>query len=207
MKRPALAITAFLFVLVPFLTWRSTWFGRRLSDREMQQYLYETEKPRRIQHALSQISDRIVKGDPRVREWYPRVAELARHADPKIRINAAWVMGQDGAWEAFHQALRAMLQDPDAMVRGNAALALVRFGDAGGRPVLTEMLRPREGRPPGADQVWEALRGLYLVGQPEDLPDIERYRLAQVGLPDRLRRQAVLTAQAIRTRAERNPTR
>ncbi|HWR50328.1 MAG TPA: hypothetical protein VN428_04435, partial [Bryobacteraceae bacterium] len=49
------------------------------------------------------------------------------------------------------------------------------------------------------DQVWEALRGLYLIGQADDLPDVDRWS----GASDRIGRQAAQTAQAIRTRAER----
>ena len=53
---------------------------------------------------------------------------------------------------------------------------------------------------PGEDQAWEALRALYLVGQPEDLPDIESPRWNNGKMSDRIHQQAVATAQAIRTR-------
>jgi biotin carboxyl carrier protein len=51
------------------------------------------------------------------------------------------------------------------------------------------------------NHVWEALRALYLVGQPADLDDVERYTRPVPGLPETVVRQATLTAQAIRTRA------
>jgi hypothetical protein len=60
---------------------------------------------------------------------------------------------------------------------------------------------------PASDEVWEALRGLYFVGRPEDLSEVERYRRGATDMPGRVRRQAALTAQAIRTRAERSPSR
>jgi hypothetical protein len=61
---------------------------------------------------------------------------------------------------------------------------------------------------PDPDQVWEALRGLYFVGQMEDLPKVEQFgRGGSKEATDQLRRQATLTAQAIRTRSERNPNR
>jgi len=60
---------------------------------------------------------------------------------------------------------------------------------------------------PESDQVWEALRGLYFVGQPEDLAGIEAYADGSESVPERVRQQALLTAAAIRTRAERTPTR
>ena len=56
----------------------------------------------------------------------------------------------------------------------------------------------------GADKnhVWEALRGLYLVGRPEDLEDVQRFVRPVPGLPDTVVRQANLTAQAIQTKAK-----
>ena len=61
---------------------------------------------------------------------------------------AAWVMGQDPESADFHQALLTMLDDPEAIVRWNAALALVRFGDPAGEPELRFMLRPYSLRAP-----------------------------------------------------------
>jgi len=193
-------ILAVACVLVPFLGWQQTWFGRRLSDREMERYLGESGRPRQIQHALSQISDRIIRGDPAVKRWYPRIEALSRHPMAPIRTMAAWVMGQDNRSDAFHQALRPLLNDSDVLVRRNAALALVRFGDAAGRPELVRILATGD-----AGQVWEALRALYLVGQPQDLPEVERSENSNA--PERVRLQAALTARAIRTRSERIPTR
>jgi hypothetical protein len=54
---------------------------------------------------------------------------------------------------------------------------------------------------PGEDQVCEALRALYLVGTPQDSPDIERFARSVPGMSDRVRQQAALTAAAIRRRA------
>jgi hypothetical protein len=204
----------FLFVLMPFLFWRQTWFGGPLSSREIGKYLQDSEHPRKIQHALSQICDRIVRGDAAVKPWYPEVAALAKHSKPEIRTMAAWVMGQDNTSELFHQTLLAQLHDPEIMVRRNAALGLVRFGDASGRAELVGMLQPGAppadqlaARTPGADQVWEALRGLYLVGQPDDLPAVERIEYGGAGMPDRVRQQAQLTAKAIHSRSERGVNR
>ena len=50
---------------------------------------------------------------------------------------------------------------------------------------------------PGSEQVWEALRALYLVGQPDDLPAIRIYERNVPEIPDRLRQQALLTEKAI----------
>src|SRR5437764_9976455 len=51
-------VTAWLIVLMPFLFWWNTWFGRHLSDPKLNEYLHDTQKPRHIQHALVQIGDR-----------------------------------------------------------------------------------------------------------------------------------------------------
>ena len=267
----AITITAVLFILVPFLTWEQTWFGRPLSNAQIESYLADTQHPRKIQHALSQISDRIVRGDPAAKKWIPRIAALAGNSAVPVRVTAAWVMGQDNTSTLFHQRLLNLLDDPDPMVRRNAALALVRFRDPGGRPELLGILRaytvqapisgrvadavrtrqrvgagavlarisPAAGSPvevpsafagevvsvlahngawvdrgeplvnldSGSDQAWEALRGLYLVGQAEDLAAVEDYVRHAGGISDSLKQQAELTAAAIRARSTQIPSR
>ena len=128
-----LVLAAVLSVIVPYLFWMGTWFGRKLTDREIQTYLHDSGHPRKVQHALSQMAGRMSEGDPVVAAWYPEVAALARDPLPELRTTAAWVMGQDSRSQAFHEVLRGLLEDADVMVRRNAALALVRFGDDAGR--------------------------------------------------------------------------
>jgi len=53
---------------------------------------------------------------------------------------------------------------------------------------------------PGWEQVWEALRALYLVGKPADLTDVERFARGVAGEPRGVQQQAALAAQAIRLR-------
>jgi hypothetical protein len=55
---------------------------------------------------------------------------------------------------------------------------------------------------PADDQVWEALRALYLVGQPEDIPAILPYERDVPEISDRIRQQATLTEKAIRGRVK-----
>jgi biotin carboxyl carrier protein len=260
--------TAWLIVLMPFLFWWSTWFGRHLSDKQLSEFLNDQKHPRHIQHALVQLGERLTAHDASAARWYPDLERLASYPVEEVRNTDAWVMGQDTTQTGFHDALRKMLDDPSAMVRGNAALSLVRFGDAAGRlqivallqptrivaPVagrvidtdnvgtaihqggliaklqngqlITEVRSPINGRirtlsavkgadvlpgaelasvDPGAEQVWEALRALYLVGQAEDLPAIRSYQRGLPEIPDRVKQQAVLTEQAIRDRAARQP--
>ncbi len=256
-----------LFVLMPFLFWQATWFGRPLTDAQIGKNLADSEHPRKAQHALSQIADRMVSRDPSVRasarRWYPQVIALSASPVEELRLTAAWVMGQDNSVAEFHQALLPLLADPHPMVRRNAALALVRFGDAAGRLVILSMLEsytvlapqggtlaqrlkagdvlnpgtllgrieqgdkkieirsqvpgtldrwlPADGAnvsrgdalmliSPSSEMGWEALRALYLVGQTEDLPAIERYARGSEGMPNSVRQQAELTARAIHSR-------
>ena len=256
--------TAWVIVLMPFLFWWSTWFGRRLSDTKITEYLNDDKHPRHIQHALVQLGERMARQDAAATRWSPQLLRLASHPVEEVRNTDAWVMGQDISAAAFHETLLKMLQDSSPMVRGNAALSLVRFGDASGRPQIiallqpatvvapapgrvvdvdkigtsvrqggliakindgsstTEIRSPISGRirslsvatgatvasgaqvatiDPGSEQVWEALRALYLVGQLDDLPAIRAYERNVPEIPDRLREQALLTEKSILSRA------
>ena len=137
-----LIILAALFIIVPFLTWYTTWFGRDLSDEEIARYLADEKNPRHIQHALSQIEARIEKGDPNVKKFYSQIVNASKSPTSEIRKTAAWVMGQDNGSPEFHQALLGLIVDAEPLVRRNAAVQLVRFGDAAGRPELRAMLQP-----------------------------------------------------------------
>src|SRR5437870_7477155 len=139
-----LIIIAALFIIVPFLTWYLTWFGRALSDEDVATCLADEKNPRHLQHALSQVAERIERHDPQAKKFYPQVIALSKNPIAEIRKTTAWVMGQDNSSEDFHQALLPMLNDSDPLVRRNAALQLVCFGDASGRPELRAMLEPFE---------------------------------------------------------------
>jgi biotin carboxyl carrier protein len=198
---------------------------------------------------------------------------LAAHPVEEVRNTDAWVMGQDTTAAGFHETLLKMLQDSSPLVRGNAALSLVRFGDASGREQIVALLQPARivapsagrvldadrvgtaihqggliaklqivklqdgaqtmdvrspisGRirtisvaagaevaagseiatvDPSDEQVWEALRALYLVGKAEDLAAVRVYERELKEIPDRVRQQAVLTEKAIRERAAAQP--
>jgi len=260
--------TAWLIVLMPFLFWWSTWFGRQLSDKQIAEYLNDDKHPRHIQHALVQLGERLAHRDATATRWYPELVRLAAHPVEEVRNTDAWVMGQDTSAAGFHEALLKMLADSSPMVRGNAALSLVRFGDPAGRPQIVALLQPAmiaapiagriidadkagtsihqggliakiedaqrttevrspiSGRiqtlsvstganvsagaqiatiEPSAEQVWEALRALYLIGQADDLPAIRIYERNLPEIPDRVRQQAELTEKAIQNHATRQP--
>src|SRR5690242_21837182 len=107
-RRPSniwLIIVAALFIIVPFLTWYLTWFGRALSDDKIAEYLADDQHPRNIQHALAQIEARMEKNDATVKKFYPRIAELTKNPNTEVRKTVAWVMGQDNTSEDFHRGL------------------------------------------------------------------------------------------------------
>jgi len=256
-------LAAWLICLMPFLFWWNTWFGRKLSDQQLTEYLHDTKKPRHIQQALVQVGELITRHDATAKQWYPDLVRLASDPVEEVRNTDAWVMGQDTTGTGFHEILLKMLNDPSQMVRGNAALSLVRFGDATGRPQILALLQPAQvtspdigrildsdhpgtaihqggliaklqsgqqtteirspipGRirsvagtgasiaagaeiaiiDPANEQVWEALRALYLIGQPEDLPAIRPYERDLPDISNDVRQQAVETEQAIRKRS------
>ncbi len=129
-------------VVIPFWFWMDTWFGRELDDDRIREYLADTDSPRKMQHALAQISERMTRGDPTVRRWYPDILALAGHELPELRLTAAWLMGDDTTHEQFHEALLNLLKDSQPMVRRNAALALTKFNDPSGREEIRGMLKP-----------------------------------------------------------------
>src|SRR5262249_5952134 len=132
--------------------------GRRLSDSQISEYLQDSKHPRHIQHALVQVGERMGRQDASAVRWYPLLAGLATYPVEEVRNTDAWVMGQDPAGAGFHETLLKMLQDPSAMVRGNAALSLVRFGDAAGREQIVALLQPAKIIAPAAGRVLDTDR-------------------------------------------------
>jgi len=150
--------TGWLIVLMPFLFWWNTWFGRHLSDQQLTEYLHDDKKPRHIQQALVQMSERMSHSDATTKRWYPDLIRLANDPVEEVRNTDAWVMGQDTSGVGFHETLLKMLGDSSPMVRGNAALSLVRFGDATGRPQIVALLQPAQINAPVDGHVVDADR-------------------------------------------------
>jgi hypothetical protein len=260
-----LVVVALLFVIVPALTWYLTWFGRSLTDEELTRYLSDSN-PRHAQHALSQLAERVERGDATTSRWSPQVVKLSQSSTPDLRMTAAWVMGLEHNSEEFRAALARLLEDTEPIVRRNAALALVRFGDPRCRAELVAMLRPyavkstsdgtaltaltegthikrgsllvkfrnksgeveevrsplpgeiaralvKDGESfvagsdlfilaPDAEQVRDALVGLYYLGDGEDLAEVERYASGVEGVPTDLKEKAAQVADAIKRRSQ-----
>jgi hypothetical protein len=142
----AILVLTFAFVLMPFLLWYMTTFTRPLNDADLAAYFQDSAHPRRAQHALSQIADRIMSPNPGIRAsakvWYPVVIRLSEQGSDELRVTAAWVMGQDNQVPEFHAALLKQLGDANPMVQRNAALSLVRFADPAGHALIAGMLSP-----------------------------------------------------------------
>jgi len=258
-------ILAILFVVASFLTWYFTWIGRDLTDADIAKYLVDEKHPRHVQHALLQIQQRIERGDPSAKQWYPQIITLAGNPETEFRLTVAWLMGADNTSQEFHDTLKKLLADPEPIVRRNASLALVRFNDESGRAELLSMLQPFTvnapangilqsslasgaqvsrgtliGRIQTADNqllelrspllgkvdrlvaangstltkgdavltiksdeqsIWEALRGLSVIGRQEDLPLVEKYASGAEPASERIKQQAALTTNAIKSRA------
>jgi len=258
-------VIAVLFVAATGLAWYFTWFGRTLSDVEISQYLADEKHPRHVQHALSQVQQRMSNSDPSAKQWYPVLLKLSDSPETEFRLTVAWLMGYDNHVNEFHETLLKLLRDPEPIVRRNAALALVTFNDKSGREELLSILKPyavqathdgiiastlHEGsqvargtllgriqqtdgvlseiRSPllgrinqiqkkngehvavgeeimslNSDEgsIWEALRGLAFVGQPEDVDLIRSFAADDKPMSDNTRKQATLTAGAISSRA------
>jgi biotin carboxyl carrier protein len=137
----AIVVLTLAFVIMPFLFWNATWFGRPITDAQIAKALADRTHPREIQHVLSQFETRIERGDTSVHKWYPQMVALSKDPIDEIRVTDAWVMGQDNTAPEFHQALLPMLNDPNPMVQRNAALSLVRFQDDTGHAQVVSMLQ------------------------------------------------------------------
>ena len=135
-------ILAALFLIATFLAWYFTWFGRGLSDADISKYLNDTRNPRHVQHALLQIQQRIERGDPSAKSWYPQILTLSSSPETEFRLTVAWLMGFDNRSTEFHNSLLTLVNDNEPIVRRNAALALVRFNDDHGHDELVAILKP-----------------------------------------------------------------
>src|ERR1700737_1322673 len=93
-RKAYLLITLFALamVLLPFLFWYSTWFGRKLTDAEIDRYFADASRPRHAQHALVQLGERI-RQHRDVSRWYPAVIEQSSSPNLELRQTSAWIMG------------------------------------------------------------------------------------------------------------------
>jgi len=136
-----------LVVMVPFLAWYNSWFGRDLSDGRISEILATGTDGPEVQHALSRIQMRLQKGDESATRWRSRIIALTGHELPEVRRMVAWTLGHD-PHETCRAALKTMLGDADLAARRNAAVALTKWRDDAGRAVLLKALKFIEVRAP-----------------------------------------------------------
>jgi HEAT repeat protein len=151
-------LLALLFLVATFLAWYFTWFGRELSDADITKYLTDVKNPRHVQHALLQIQQRMERGDPNAKNWYPQLVTLSGDPETEFRLTVAWLMGFDNKSPEFHEALKKLLHDQEPLVRRNAALALVRFNDRSGHDELVSVLTPHVVRANAAGAIASTLK-------------------------------------------------
>jgi biotin carboxyl carrier protein len=198
-------VTAWFIAFMPILFWWNTWFGRNLSDKQVTAYLQDDRHPRHIQHALVQMGEHMSRHDTATTRWYAELVRLATHPVEEVRNTDAWVLGQDTSGPGFHEALLKMLNDASPLVRGNAALSLVRYGDATGRPQIVQLLQPVKivapiaGKVIDADRPGTAIRQGGLIAKIQDERQTEELRSPISG---RIRNLFAQTGQTVSAGAE-----
>ena len=89
-------VTGWLIVLMPFLFWWNTWFGRQLSDKQLAEYLQDERSP-------ATSSTRWCRSASAWRVMTRRHPLVSRRGAPRaypveeVRNTDAWVMGQEAA--------------------------------------------------------------------------------------------------------------
>jgi hypothetical protein len=137
-------LTAWLICLMPFLFWWNTWFGRKLSDQQLNEYLHDTKKPRHIQQALVQVGERITRQDANAQTVVSRLGAAGVRSSGRSAQHRRLGYGAGYLGAGFHEALVEDARRSFAHGSGNAALSLVRFGDASGRPQIVALLQPAQ---------------------------------------------------------------
>jgi hypothetical protein len=153
----------------------------------------------------------MARGDGMARRWYPEIIALAQNKEPQLRdMLQPFTLAAPQAG-----TLKFCLKEQDAVQSGGIVARISSVGGANSVDVVSPMagkvarLAAKEGGQigardaiavigPGEAQVFEALRALVLIGQPESLADVERFAAGVPGVSERVRQQALLTAQAIR---------
>ncbi len=141
----AVLVLALLFVLMPFLFWQATWFGRPLDDAQITKFLEDHEHPRNAQHALAQIEQRIENPDPSIRasarQWYPEIIRVAALGGDEFGLRPP---GSWGRTIPRRRSIRRCSRCSVTGIRWFAAMLrwAVRFSDAAGHDEIVGMLSP-----------------------------------------------------------------
>ena len=112
-------VTAWLVVLMPFMFWWSTWFGRALTTKQMGEYLNDNSHPRHIQHAIVQLGQRMSRHDPSAARWYPDLVRLASCAASRASS------GSRRRWRASRSTRGACRMQSASSARSSPSFARV----------------------------------------------------------------------------------
>jgi hypothetical protein len=159
--------------------------------------------------------------DPGVR--HNAALSLVRFNDPAGRTELTAMLKSQTVRAESGGAAELIINDEGIQVAPGSPLVRIKQDDGQTREIhaqqeaRVELLKISDGArieegsevmvlAPSTEQAWEALRALYIVGQPEDVPSIERYARPFAGLPDRIQKQAMATIEAIRNRGRQSET-
>jgi hypothetical protein len=123
----------------------------------------------------------------------PQSGILTTRLKPTDTVNPGTLVAHIGT--AGNGGAAGKSNEARANVPGTVDHWLVKDGTtvSAGQPVL--ILAPNE------SMAWEALRGLYLTGRPEDLPYVNQFTRGMDGMSPQLAQQAQATSRAIQDRA------
>jgi len=159
-------------VIVFFAAWIAVvggfylWRGMHTEKADLGTRLQNPANPKAMQDATIELAARMKNHDPEAQHWYPTLLAMTNNASAEVRGTAAWIMANDTTRDDFHQALLRLVKDPSPSVRANAAVSLARFKDPAGHQTALAMLTAPES---SAEEQWEALRALRVIGIPTDL--------------------------------------
>ena len=146
---------------------------------------------------------------------------LVRFGDSSARQELVTMLKPFAVQAEAAGAVELVVKEPGVSVAANGTLARLR--ESGGNTV--EIHASEAGRvesisiangasveagtelislAPSTEQMWEALRALYIIGKPEDIAEIQRYTRPAPTIPDRVQKQATSTVEAIRERGAKD---
>src|SRR5205807_1084194 len=185
-----LIIIAALFIIVPFLTWYLTWFGRALSDEDVVTYLADEKNPRHLQHVRF--------GDASGR---PELRAMLEPFEVKSPLSGTIVSLLTKGSKVRAGGLLARIRDASGTVQEfrspmDGAIEKVSVKEAAtvtaGQPIFSLT--------PDRATVSDALRALAYVGTKDDLPIIDAYANNAANEAG-LKQAAVEAVKAIRARS------
>jgi HEAT repeat protein len=147
---------------------------------------------------------------------------LVRFGDVSARAELVAMLQRQSVRAEDAGTVELLLKEPGLALAAGAPLARIHRNDG----TTVEIHAPESGRiesisvsdgknveagdelmniSPSSEEVWEALRALYVVGTGDDIPFIQPYTRPTSTMPDRIQKQASSTIEQIRERAAKTP--